>query len=134
MELEIAGGNERILYVDDEKTIVNLGVRFLERAGYKVSGETNSIEALKKFESKPDSFDLVITDMAMPEMVGTEFAKRLMEIRSELPVIICTGYSQKVDKTIAKELGIKAFINKPILLKELYSKVRMVLDQPKNKT
>ncbi len=125
------GGDEKILFVDDEETIVKLGVRLLERSGYKVTGETNSIEAFNTFKSNPTAFDLVITDMAMPKMVGTQLAKKILEISPKIPILICTGYSQRVDDNIAKKIGIKAYINKPILPKELFLKVRKALDQSK---
>ncbi len=85
------GGNESILFVDDEKNIVKLGVRTLEKFGYKVTGQTNSIEALALFESKPDEFDLVITDMSMPGIIGTQLTKKIIKICPDIPIIICTG-------------------------------------------
>jgi len=93
-----------------------------------VTGKTNCIEALALFESAPDNFDLVITDMAMPRMTGTEFAKKLMKIRPDIPIIISTGFSEKLDTETAKTLGIKAYLHKPILINDLSSKIRSVLD------
>ena len=125
------GENQAILFVDDEEPIVKIGVRILERIGYKVTGKTSCIEALALFGSAPDRFDLVITDMAMPSMVGTEFAKKLMEIRRDIPIIICTGFSEKLDHKTANTLGIKGYLHKPILINDLSSKVREVLDTAK---
>ena len=88
------GGSERILFVDDEKMLVDIGQQALQRLGYDVVSRTSPIEALELFKAKPDFFDLVITDKTMPGMTGDALAKELMNIRPNLPVIICTGYSQ----------------------------------------
>lgn len=125
-------GNEKILFVDDEESIVRLCTQFLERCGYKVTGMTKCIEALALFESDISFFDLVITDMAMPTMVGTEFAKKLMELRPDIPIIICTGFSSNVSPETAVALGIKKYLTKPILGKDLTSKVRETLDEKRN--
>jgi len=117
------------LLVDDEKTIVKFGIRYLERLGYTVTGIFSSIAALESLKSDPNQFDLVITDMAMPKMTGKDLAKKIIEIRSDIPIIICTGYSDQIDEKAAKSLGIKAFIDKPILGDVLASKVRKVLDE-----
>jgi PAS domain S-box-containing protein len=122
-------GNEHILFVDDEKSIVKLGVRALGNLGYTVTGINNSIEALQVFKSNPDNFDLVITDMAMPEMMGSQLAKKILNIRPDTPIIICTGYSEKLDTLKARKLNVKASIDKPILMEDLTAKVREVLDQ-----
>jgi len=123
------GGTENILFVDDEASIIKLAARILERVGYTITGKTNCIEALELFTQKPDGFDLVITDMAMPIMTGTEFAKKILKIQPDIPIIICSGFSENVDSKIAKSIGIKEYIKKPILLDELTSKIRKVLDQ-----
>lgn len=125
------GGDEKILFVDDEAAIVKLGVRLLERFGYKVTGKNSSMEAFALFKSAPDDFDLVITDMNMPGMVGSELAAKLMEIRPDIPVILCTGFSERIDIEIAKSMGIRDYINKPILSMDLSAKVRQILDQAK---
>ncbi|MCP3871572.1 MAG: PAS domain S-box protein [Desulfobacteraceae bacterium] len=124
-------GTETILFVDDEKSILKLGVKSLETLGYTVTEMQDSSQALQLFKSDPERYDLVITDMAMPGMVGTELIKRILEIRSNTPVILCSGYSDKIDKKKAKELNIKAFIGKPVLINELRKKVRQILDQVK---
>jgi PAS domain S-box-containing protein len=122
------GGSERILFVDDEKMLVDIGQQALQRLGYDVVSRTSPIEALELFKAKPDHFDLVITDKTMPGMTGDALAKELMSIRPNLPVIICTGYSQTIDHERAKQIGIKAFVMKPILLNEIAATVRKVLD------
>lgn len=124
-------GNEKILFVDDEVSIVKLGTRLLQRLGYKVTGETSSKEALNLFNSNPDNFDLVITDMTMPLYLGTDLAKEILELRKDIPILLCTGFSERVDKETAQSLGIKGYINKPILLDELATKVRELLDNAK---
>ncbi|MBA3010914.1 MAG: response regulator [Proteobacteria bacterium] len=122
-------GSERILFVDDEPLIVKFGIQFLNILGYQVTGKTSCTQALKLFESDPDYFDLVITDMAMPDIQGTQFAKSLIEIRPDIPIIICSGYSEKLDNESAKALGIMGYIKKPIRTNEMSLKIRLVLDQ-----
>lgn len=124
----IRTGTERILFIDDEKSLVDLGQQILERLGYKVTIRTSSLEALELFMEQPDKFDLVITDMTMPNMTGDELAAKLMNIRADIPVILCTGYSERISRERAHELGIKEFILKPIVMRELAKTVRSVLD------
>jgi len=128
-EAPIPTGNERILFIDDEKTLVDLGRQILQRLGYEVTIRTSSVEALELFMEQPDRFDLVITDMTMPNMTGDELAGKLMNIRTDIPVILCTGYSERISKERAHELGIKEFILKPIVMRELAKTVRNVLDK-----
>jgi PAS domain S-box-containing protein len=123
------GGSERILYVDDEKMLVDIGQQALQRLGYEVVSRTSPIEALELFKAKPDFFDLVITDMTMPGMTGDALAKELMAIRPGLPVIICTGYSKTIDQERAKQIGIKALVAKPVLINEITSAVRKALSK-----
>jgi len=125
-------GNERILFLDDEKFIVDITGRILERLGYQVETKMNPLEALELFQSKPDQFDLVITDMTMPQMTGVKLSKKLMEIRSDIPVIICTGHSSLIDEKKAKEMGIAAYVMKPIAMKNIAETIRMVLDNPES--
>lgn len=121
-------GTESILFVDDETSIVKLGVRFLKRQGYKLTGMQDSMDALALVASDPDTIDLVITDMAMPKIDGLELSKKLHEISPNIPVIICSGYSRKMDKTTIQIPNIKAIIDKPILIESLTKTVREVLD------
>jgi CheY-like chemotaxis protein len=122
------GGSERILFVDDEKMLAAVGRQALQHLGYDVVSRTSPIEALELFKVKPDRFDLVITDQTMPGMTGDSLARELMRIRPTLPVIICTGYSQSFDQERAKQIGIKAFVMKPILINEIAAAIRGVLD------
>jgi len=122
-------GTERILLVDDEEPIVCMEKQMLERLGYDVTERTSSIEALEAFRASPDKFDLVITDMTMPNMTGVQLALKLLEIRPDIPIIICTGFSTKIDHPKAKEFGIRGFVMKPVVMSELGKKIREVLDQ-----
>ncbi len=123
------GGRECILLVDDEPAIAEIGRRLLERLGYAVETRTSSVEAIELFKAKPDRFDLVISDMTMPNLTGDRLALELMAIRPRLPVIICTGYSEKMTEARAREMGIRAFVMKPLLLDALAETVRSVLDE-----
>jgi CheY-like chemotaxis protein/anti-sigma regulatory factor (Ser/Thr protein kinase) len=121
------GGSERVLLVDDEPMLAAVGQQALQRLGYEVVSRTSPIEALELFKAKPGYFDVVITDQTMPGMTGEALARELMNIRRELPVIICTGYSHIIDAQRAKQIGIKAFVMKPILINELAAAVKRAL-------
>ncbi len=122
-------GNEHVLFIDDEETLIDLGKSMLQKLGYRVETQTSPLEALKTFEAAPDQFDLVISDMTMPGMTGDNLASELMKIRSDIPVIICTGYSERIDEQRARGLGIKGLIMKPFTIRRLSKAVRDVLDQ-----
>jgi len=131
---ELPRGQERILFVDDEPQIVKMASRILGQLGYSVTTRTSSIEALELFRSKPSGYDLVISDVTMPQMTGDHLSKELMLIRPDIPVILCTGYSKKISEGKAAELGIKALAYKPIVKKDLATTVRKVLDGGKQLT
>ncbi len=131
-EETLSTGTERILFIDDETDLVNIGKRSLESLGYEVTTQTSSFEALELFKSKPEYFDLVITDMTMPHITGDILAVQLMKIRADIPVVICTGYSQKINDKKARKIGIKAFAYKPIVRKDLAKIVRKVLNEAKS--
>ncbi|MBW2035711.1 MAG: response regulator, partial [Deltaproteobacteria bacterium] len=99
----------------------------LGKLGYDVVVRTSSIEALELFRTKPDEFDLVITDMTMPNMTGDKLAKELMQIRPDIPIILCTGFSKRITEEKAKEIGIKAFVMKPLVMRDLANTVRKAL-------
>jgi len=126
---ELPKGTECILFVDDEAPIVKMGSQILESLGYKVTTRTSSVEALELFRSKPNDFDLVVTDMTMPNMTGDQLSIELMKIRSDIPVILCTGYSKKISYEAVTDIGIKAFAYKPIVKADLANTVRKVLDE-----
>jgi len=121
-------GTERILFVDDEEQIVKASKQMLERLGYKVEASISSPEALEIFRNNPNTYDLVITDYSMPQMAGRELAKELMAIRPDIPIILCTGYRDQIDENSAKEIGIKAFAMKPVIMSEIAHTIREVLD------
>lgn len=122
-------GSERILLVDDEEPIANLEKQMLERLGYQVAACLDSIDALDAFKAQKDRYDLVITDMSMPSMTGDQLAKEILSIRPETPVIICTGFSERIDEEKAKEIGVKGLLMKPVVKTELLKLVRNVLDE-----
>jgi PAS domain S-box-containing protein len=124
----IPTGQEHVLFIDDELVLVEIGKQMLERLGYEVTIRTSSIEALELFRAKPDQFDLVITDMTMPNMTGDKLSRELMQIRPDIPIIICTGYSELISEEKAKGIGIRAFAMKPLVMADLGKTVRNVLD------
>lgn len=126
-------GTERILFVDDEEPIVFMAHQVLERLGYQVTPRTSSVEALEAFRAQPDNFDLVITDFTMPNMTGIELAPKLLEIRPDIPIIICTGFSEVIDENRAKAVGIREYVMKPIAKEEIARTIRKVLDEGKEK-
>jgi PAS domain S-box-containing protein len=126
---DIPGGNETILFVDDEISIIKMVQRMFERLGYKVETATTPQEALDRFSLNPDHFDLVITDMTMPQMTGVKLSEKLMDIREDIPIIICTGHSTLVDEEKAKSLGLAAYVMKPIDMQETAQTIRKVLDK-----
>ena len=121
-------GTERILLVDDEKDIVTMEKLMLERLGYKITSLTDSSKALEMFRDHVDEFDLVITDMAMPKMSGDTLAAELIKIRPDIPIMLCTGFSETLTEAKATSLGIKGFLLKPIIMVDLARKIRQVLD------
>jgi PAS domain S-box-containing protein len=128
IEKSIPTGTERILFVEDEESLLNMGKQLLVSLGYNVTTRINSIEALKLFKTRPDTFDLVITDLTMPNMTGDELAEKLMAIRPDIPVILCTGFSTRITEKKAKNMGIRAFILKPLIRKDIAETIRKVLD------
>jgi len=128
---DVPVGTERILFIDDEQALANMGRQMLERLGYDVVAKTGSIEALTLLKTQPDRFDLVITDVTMPGMTGDRLTQELMRIRPDIPVILCTEYSERVSKENAEAMGIRAYVMKPFVKKDLAAKVREVLDKKK---
>ncbi|MBG0779048.1 MAG: response regulator [Desulfotignum balticum] len=125
---QIPGGNEKILLVDDEPEIISMEKQMLEWLGYDVTAFTSSAEALGRFKTAPELFDLVITDMAMPGMSGDKLAGKLLKIRPDIPMLICTGFSRIMDSEKAASLGFKGFLYKPVLMKDLAGAIRRALD------
>ncbi len=124
---EVIGGTERVLFVDDEVALAEMGKDVLERLGYSVTVITKSPDALALFENDPDLFDVIITDQTMPGITGSELAQKILAIRPDIPIILCTGYSSLVDEDIAKKIGIKEFVMKPLNKVEIAKLLRKVL-------
>ena len=122
-------GTEHVLLVDDEVPTVRMEKQMLERLGYHVTSRSSSVDALEAFRAAPDKFDLVITDMTMPNMTGVQLSQKLLETRPDIPIIICTGFSENIDDEKAKAAGIRGYVMKPIVKSELAKKIREVLDQ-----
>ena len=120
-------GTERILVVDDEKALLETEIAMLERLGYKVTGTTSPMEALKTFRKQPDHFDLIYTDMTMPGMTGLTLAKKLMEIRPHVPVILYSGHRFLANSNELVKSGIKSFLTKPVALEDIAVTIREVL-------
>jgi two-component system, cell cycle sensor histidine kinase and response regulator CckA len=130
-EVAMPVGKEHILLVDDEPSLAMVGKQALERLGYRVAYQTSSLAAVETFRSQQagDPFDLLITDMTMPQMTGTELATVLRRLQPDLPVIVCTGFSELLDAKEAKAIGLHGFLMKPIIMDELSRLVRKVLDE-----
>jgi len=131
MSGSIIGGTERILFVDDEPTLVDVGTHILTGLGYEVTGVMSSVEAQDLFHTKPQSFDLVITDMTLPKMNGIVLARKILKIRPDIPIILCSGIRESDTEEQAKSLGIRAYLTKPLARKELARVVRDTLDAQK---
>ncbi|MEW6521714.1 MAG: response regulator [Thermodesulfobacteriota bacterium] len=123
----LPGGNEHILVVDDEEFVIKI-VRFiLENLGYRITATTSSLEALRLFEQQPADFDLVITDMTMPQLTGADLASKLLAIRADMPIILCTGFNELINEETARDIGIRVFALKPVSKKDLAEMVRSAL-------
>lgn len=124
----VPGGQERILFVDDEPEIADSAKEILEGLGYRVEVKTHAPEALALFKAQPDGFALVITDMSMPHMSGEALAKEMVRLRQDTPVIICTGYGELIDQARMKEIGVREVIMKPAGINTIAQTIRRVLD------
>ncbi len=129
-EQPIPSGTERVLFVDDEELLAEMGRDMLEDLGYQVTVTTSSAEALTLFRTDPGRFDLVITDVTMPEITGVELAREMLAARADIPIIMCTGFSHLVDADEAKATGVRAFTMKPLTKREIAKTIRVVLDGP----
>jgi CheY-like chemotaxis protein len=126
------GGNEHILVVDDEEILVEMGTQRLERLGYTATGKLSSLEALEAFRNEPNKFNLVVTDYTMPNMTGLELAKEMLQIRPDLPIIMCSGLNEPVPMEKVKAVGVKEFYVKPIDKDDFAALIRRVLDQARD--
>jgi CheY-like chemotaxis protein len=125
---DLVKGKGRILFVDDEEAIVSLGKGILKRLGYEVVGTTSSLDALEIFKSRQDAFDLVITDMTMPRMTGLDLSKRLLRIKPDIPIVLCTGFSAGLKEEETRDIGIREIIMKPVIAGELADAVASALN------
>ena len=130
-ETPVINGNTRILFVDDEEDITEVFKGICESEGYQVTSIDNSPDALKLFEENPDNFDLLITDLTMPDISGEELTRKFLNIRPELPVILSTGFTGRINSKKAKSIGIKAIISKPYSLDEIIQTIKDVLENSK---
>jgi len=129
-----AGGRERILLVDDEPALATAGKDLLQQLGYAVTLTTRSSDGLKIFLSDQEAFDLIISDQTMPEITGINLAREILSIRPQIPVILCTGYSEQVDRESVRRLGIFDLLYKPLSVAELGTTVRRALTVEKRGT
>jgi CheY-like chemotaxis protein len=120
-------GSGRILFVDDEETLADLGKQMLSHLGYEVISMTSGREALAVFRAQPDWFDLVFTDYTMPSMTGAELARKIMSMRPDIPVVLCSGYSETINEEKARELGVSAFVMKPFTSRDIAELVSKAL-------
>jgi two-component system, cell cycle sensor histidine kinase and response regulator CckA len=127
-EESIPGGRERILFVDDEAGLAEMGQEMLTDLGYRVESKTSSREALAMLLHDPSRFDLVISDQTMPDMTGIELAKEVLAVRPDIPVILCTGFSQTTNEESAKAMGVRGFVMKPLTKSEIARTIRKALD------
>ena len=122
-----AAGNEHVLFIDDEPMLVDIARRMLESIGFTVTTRTSPIEALELFRFRPQDFDVVVTDLTMPQMTGDKLAKAILDIRPDLPIILCTGFSESLNEKKAAKDGIRLLLHKPILRKDLAQGINKVL-------
>ena len=124
----LSHGKERVLVVDDEPALAMVITRILTRLGYEAEYRTSGQEALQVFRDRLEerAFDLVITDMTMPHITGVDFARQLLDIKPDTPIILCTGFSEQIDTGKAKDIGIRGFLMKPVDIKEISEMIRRV--------
>ena len=117
------------MVIDDDKNIAELNKIILETLGYRVSAYTSSLKALDVFKKTPERFDLILTDMTMPDLTGSELSRQMLSIKSETPIIICTGFSDNLSKEQAMILGIRDYLMKPMTIEDLSAALRRILDE-----
>jgi len=124
----IPTGSGRVLLVDDEDMLVQVGQLMLGKLGYEVAGYTDSVEALKSFEAEPESFDLVLTDLTMPNLSGFDLVRKLLDIRPDLPIIVCTGCGDGAALERLEGMGVRGFLRKPFIIKLMAQTIKEALD------
>ncbi len=130
----VSGGDERILLVEDKKDVLDIEQQLLEYLGYQVTARSSSQDALELFKVRPDTFDLVLTDLTMPNMSGDELAGELIKIRPEIPIVLCSGFSEVLSESRAAALGIRGMMMKPVTMNDLSRVIREVLDKASAET
>ncbi len=125
---QVVSGQETILLIDDEKEITSALSAILSRHGYDVRAFTDGLEAIESFREAPQAIDLVVTDMTMPGITGSQLAREMLSLRPELPVILCTGYSDLINHESARKMGISEYLQKPVMMATLLQKIRKQLD------
>ena len=130
---ELPRGQEHILFVDDEEMVVTLYEDMMTFLGYRITATSSSQDAWQMFEANPDSFDMVITDFTMPHMAGDELSKKMISLRPDIPIILCTGHSNRLTSEEIEQIGIRQFLMKPMILDHLAFTIRDVLDTIKAK-
>ena len=126
-ENDAGSGIGKILVIDDDPLLIKLVAEMLEIMGYNTVSSLSGKEALRIFMETPEEFDLVITDMTMPEITGDMLAQELISIRSNIPIILCTGFNEHISEARAKELGICQFLMKPVNMKTLSGVVQRII-------
>jgi len=124
-------GKEKILFIDDEKDIVDICYQMLDKLGYDVTGVVGSVEALETFKQDSERFELVITDLSMPVMTGEQLAKEINQIRPDVPILVCTGFSDNFVHNKANSFGIRKLLMKPLAMNILAKEIREIFDEPK---
>jgi PAS domain S-box-containing protein len=130
-ESEMIMGKERILFVDDEDAAITAMEKILTRLGYNTTASNSSPDAFNIFKSNPAEFDLLITDMTMPNMTGMELIREIRAIRPDIPVILCTGFSDQIDDEKVEKAGVNVFLIKPVSMQDIAGAIRKVLDKVK---
>ncbi|MEE4112928.1 MAG: ATP-binding protein, partial [Desulfobacteraceae bacterium] len=125
--IHLPRGTEHVLLVDDEKDLVEIGREMLQRLGYRVTAITGSLDALETFKQDPFRFDIVVTDYNMPGLTGDQVARQMLSIRREIPIIVCTGFSEVFDQQRAQAIGIRQTLMKPVTMEALAHALREVL-------
>jgi CheY-like chemotaxis protein len=126
---QLPGGSEHILLVDDEQIVLDVNSEILRTLGYRITSATSSLEALELFSSPEADFDLVFTDLTMPEMTGIELGRQILQSNPTMPIILCTGYNDKVGRDEVLAMGIREYLSKPLSAREIATTIRRLLDE-----
>jgi CheY-like chemotaxis protein len=128
------GNSEKVLLIDDEDMILDIGTEMLASLGYQVTVQNDAAAAVEMFSNAPEKFDVIITDLSMPHMTGYEVAKKILNLREDIPVILCTGYGEAITTDRLEAAGIRELLFKPFILREIAQVIRNTLDTPWSKT